>query len=280
MRVSFITWMLIGGTVAVVLLIALFGLLLVVSRPEVRSVQGQQAEAREAARRLGVMTRDQRLVAVVFGLTIVLWLLPAILELLPGLVPVAADTYRRHLPESIVALLGASSLFVMRGASGEPLMDWRQAATIDWGTVLLLGGGAMLGRLAIETELAPAIGRAILQMPMKQTTILVVLGGVLLAVIFSEVASNTAAVNLIVPVLLGVGVAGDLSVTSPAVAATLGASLGFMLPVATPPNAMVYASGLAPRRRMFQLGLMLDLVGMLAIMLVVLVLGTWILPTA
>lgn len=279
-RVSFITWVALGGLIAMCLLVLLFGMLLLLCRPEVRHVPGQQAAARRAADELGPWSREQRMVATVFVITIVFWLAPGVLELVPGVAETFAESYRRHLPEGVVALLGASMLFLLPGRKGQTLLAWRDAAHIDWSTVVLLGGGAALGRLAMDTGLAPTIGRAVLHAPGMGSTALVVLAGILLAVAFSELASNTAAVNLIVPILLGIATAADGQVAIPAVAATLGASLGFMLPVATPPNALVYGSGLVPNRDMLRVGLLLDLAGVVVIWLTILMLGAWILPAA
>lgn len=279
-RISFFSWMLIGGTIAMILLGLLFGMLLLMCRPEARVVPGQHAAARQASRELGAWSREQCLVAAVVLATIVLWLMPGVLELAPGVSEAVADWYRGHLPESVVSLIGASVLFLLPARNGERLLHWQDAARIDWGTIILLGSGAALGRLSMDTGLAPAIGRAVLNAPGMHLTLLIVLAGIVLAVVFSELISNTAAVNLIVPILLGMVAASGGSVAIPVVAATLGASLGFMLPVATPPNALVYSSGLVPRRDMYRVGFLLDLTGVAVIWAVVLILGTWLLPSA
>jgi sodium-dependent dicarboxylate transporter 2/3/5 len=281
-RVSFLAWMLVGGVIAVVLLALLFGLLLLLCRPEARTVPGQRRDAHAAALALGPWSREQRLVGGVFLIAVALWLLPGLLEIAPGVPGHYAATYRAYLPESVVALLGAGAVFLLPVSveSGRGPLRWEQMGRVDWGTVVLLGSGAALGRLAMTTGLAPAVGGAVLKAPGLQRDAILLIAGITLALVFSELASNTAAVNLIAPVLLGMTTAAGVPVTEPVVAATLGASLGFMLPVATPPNALVYGSGLVPVRDMLRVGLLLDLAGVATIALVVLLLGRWVLPAA
>ena len=102
----------------------------------------------------------------------------------------------------------------------------------------------------------------------------VVLAATLMAVLVSEMTSNTASASLVVPVVLALAAAGGINPVKPALAATVGCSFGFMLPVSTPPNAIVYGSGLVPVRKMIRHGLVLDVVGWAAVVVVVM----WIVP--
>jgi sodium-dependent dicarboxylate transporter 2/3/5 len=92
------------------------------------------------------------------------------------------------------------------------------------------------------------------------------------AVVLSETTSNTASANVVVPVAISVAQAAGVDPIVPAIAATLGASLGFMMPISTPPNAIVYGSGLIPLSAMMRYGILLDIVGYVLILLVVLLL--------
>lgn len=107
---------------------------------------------------------------------------------------------------------------------------------------------------------------------------LLLAGGIILALVFSELASNTAAVNLIVPIILGITSASDGNAVPAVVGVTLAASLGFMLPVATPPNAMVYGSQLVKSRDMLRVGLVLNVAGAMTIWVVVMTVGSMVLP--
>lgn len=139
-RVAFLEWTLIGGITAAVLLPVLFGFLILLSRPEARQIPGQQQIAHAAIDELGHWTRAQKLVAAIFVVAVALWLLPGLLELLPGAGSDSAASFRGRLPEGVVALLAAAFLFILPAGGGRKLLTWEQASALNWGTILLLGG--------------------------------------------------------------------------------------------------------------------------------------------
>jgi sodium-dependent dicarboxylate transporter 2/3/5 len=131
--------------------------------------------------------------------------------------------------------------------------------------VLLYGGGFALGVLSFQTGLAEAMGRSLLAwMPSSGDTALLV-GSTVIAAALSEVTSNTAAANMVVPVVISVSVAAGADPLAPALGATMGASMGFMLPVSTPCNAIVYGSGKIPLAKMMRYGIVLDIAGVIVI---------------
>jgi sodium-dependent dicarboxylate transporter 2/3/5 len=152
-------------------------------------------------------------------------------------------------------------------------LTWDDAVRIDWGIVLLYGGGLALGDLAFSTGLAPAVGEGITRwLPSHSTfTLVAVFTG--LAILLSELTSNTASANMIVPVALAVGRAAGTDPILPALGATLGASLGFMMPISTAPNAIVYSSGYVPIGQMAKFGLLLDVAGFVVIVTLVTLAG-------
>jgi sodium-dependent dicarboxylate transporter 2/3/5 len=276
-RIGFANWVVLGGAIALVLLGVLYGLLMFFCRPEVRTLPGQRAAAQEAGAALGPWSRNERLVGAVCLMTVVLWIAPGMVALAMGDSSRGATWLRERLPESVVAVLMSSLLFVLPGDRRGRLLTWKDVSALDWGTVVLLGGGAALGRLTLETGLAAELGENLLTGGWLDRAIVLTLAGTLLAALLSELASNTAAVNLVVPVLLGVVAASGHAQAPAAVAATLGASIGFMLPMATPPNALAYGSGLVPRRSMLVVGGLLDVAGVATIALVVSIAGRWVL---
>ena len=145
------------------------------------------------------------------------------------------------------------------------MITWREAAKIDWGIVLLYGGGFALGVLSFKTGLAETMGRGVLgYLPASGETGLLI-ASTIMAVILSEITSNTASANMIVPVVISIAVAAGVDPVVPALGATFGASMGFMLPVSTPCNAIVYGSGYIPLRTMMKYGVMVDIVGVIVI---------------
>src|SRR5690606_737082 len=128
----------------------------------------------------------------------------------------------------------------------------------DWGTLLLFGGGLSLGTLMFQTGVAEALGRAVVEATGSSSLWGLTAASIVLGIVLSEVSSNTAAANMIVPVAVALAQAVGVSPIPPAVGACLGASYGFMLPVSTPPNAIVYGTGVVPITRMIRAGFLFD----------------------
>jgi sodium-dependent dicarboxylate transporter 2/3/5 len=213
--------------------------------------------------RLGRWTRAQANVCAVFALVAVLWMLPGAVAVLASPEAALPRFFEAHLPESAIALLGAVLLLTLPTdlARGEFTLAWREAVRIDWGTILLFGGGLALGRLMFETGLAEGFGRALVGVAGATGVWTLTAVAVLAGVVLSEVSSNTASASVVVPVMIAVARDLGVSPVPPALGAALGASFGFMLPVSTPPNAIVYGSGLVPLREMMRAGFLLDLGG-------------------
>jgi sodium-dependent dicarboxylate transporter 2/3/5 len=212
--------------------------------------------------RLGRWTLGERVVVGVFALACVLWMLPGGVAMLAG--PEAPATMRleQRLGESVVGLLAAIVLFVLPARRGpwQPVLAWRDVAGIDWGTILLFGGSLALGRLMFDTQLAGTLGGAMLALAGGDLWAITALA-IVLGVILSEVSSNTAAASTLVPLVIVVAGTAGVSPVPPVMGAALGASFGFMLPVSTPPNAIVYGSRLVPLSAMIRSGIYLDVAG-------------------
>ena len=224
---------------------------------------------------LGPVTRGQRNVLVAFAATVVLWVTPGLLALAGADESAFARAYAQAMPESVAAMIGALLLFVLPvdWRARRFTLTWDEALKIDWGIVFLYGGGLAMGELAFQTGLAEAIGRAITSwLPSQSTTTLTMLFTAT-AIVLSEATSNTASANMIIPIAIAVSRAAGVPPLEPALGATLGASMGFMMPVSTPPNAIVYSSGFVPITKMMRYGVMLDIVGFFVIVGMVLVLG-------
>jgi sodium-dependent dicarboxylate transporter 2/3/5 len=274
-HIGFFPWMLVG----VPLVALLFGFLsFSLGWRCGRGLQVGEGSARvvkEELRKLGSPSIGQRNVLLAFGVTVLLWTTPGLLAI-AGLDGTAfARDYQAAVPEGAAAMLGAVLLFLLPldWRKRQFTLTWEQAGRIDWGIVLLYGGGLALGDLAFSTGLARALGDALTSWLPSHTTasLTIIFAG--LAILLSEATSNTASANMIVPVAIAVAQAAGIDPVQPALAATLGASMGFMMPISTAPNAIVYSSGHVPITAMMRHGVLLDLVGFLLIVAVVLLLG-------
>ena len=229
----------------------------------------------EELRKLGPMSVGERNVLLAFGATVLLWVAPGLLAIAGlGDSPLAA-AYARSMPEGVAAMLGAVLLFLLpiSWRARRFTLTWEEAIRIDWGIVLLYGGGLAIGDLAFSTGLAKAIGEGLTSFLPWQTPLALIVLFTALAIILSEATSNTASANMIVPVAIAVSQAAGVNPILPALGATLGASMGFMMPISTAPNAIVYSSGYIPIGQMMKYGLALDLAGFIVIVVLVSGLG-------
>jgi len=267
-EIPFFQWSLVGVPIVLVLFGFLCLYLRAVAPAGLNVLPGSDELIRSERAKLGPWSRGQRSVAIAFGLTVMLWVIPGVVALVAGEGSAAYQWLVRRVPEGVAAVVGALLLFVLPGDEGRAI-TWDEAMRIDWGVVLLYGGGFALGVLSFQTGLAEALGRGITGLLPLSGSFGLLVASVIAAVLLSETTSNTASANMIVPVVISIARAANLDPLEPALGATLAASLGFMLPVSTPCNAIVYGSGYIPLGRMIRWGLMLDLVGIVVVITMV-----------
>ena len=273
--ITFFQWMAIGVPAAAVMFAFLAVYFYLTGVRGVTLTEGSTQMVRDELKKLGPVSRGQRNVLIAFGVTIVLWITPGFLALAGmGQTPFAL-AYAQAVPESVAAMIGAFLLFVLPidWRAGRFTLTWDQALKIEWGIILLYGGGLALGQMAFTTGLAEAMGKGITSWIPVPGTVALTVTFTGMAIVLSEATSNTAAANMIVPIAIAVALAAGVRPIEPALGATLGASMGFMLPVSTPPNAIVYSSGYVPITAMMRYGLALDVVGFVVISALVLLLG-------
>jgi sodium-dependent dicarboxylate transporter 2/3/5 len=266
-RITFFHWVALGLPIVVLLFVFLAGFFWWTSARGLDIGEGSVDLVQEELRRLGPMSRAQRNVLTAFGVTVLLWIAPGLLAVAGAEGTWLMRGYERSMPEGVAAMVGALLLFVLPTdwRARRFTLTWDQAVRIDWGIVLLYGGGLALGSLAFTTGLADALGRGITAwLPGTGTFALTALFTAV-AIALSEATSNTASANMIVPVAIAVAEAAGVRVIEPALGATLGASMGFMMPISTAPNAIVYSSGFIPITAMMRYGLALDLVAFVLI---------------
>ena len=267
-NISFFSWMALMVPMVLVMSAALFVLLYVLhpdrSAPAAGAVPPDISPFIRAERdRLGRWTAGQVNTLIVFCIAVALWVLPGVLSIPAFGARPAVDWFKDHLPEAAVAMLAAVLLFVLPTSARrlEFTLSWREGVQIDWGTILLFGGGLSLGALMSSTGVADALGRsvtgAIGPTPLWSLTAV----AILLSMFLSETTSNTTAATMMAPLVIKIAQAAGVSPVPPALGACLGASFGFMLPVSTPPNAIAYGSGLVPITRMARAGFIFDVLG-------------------
>lgn len=268
-EIDFLTWMRLGvPLVAAYLPLAWAVLVFLVFPVTLREIPGGKDLIRRERAALGPPTRSEWIVLAAFACAVVLWITRAWLAKLPPLT---------NLTDGGIAMAAAFVLFLLpRGrvgpaahnpnTTGGTVLDWETASRIPWGVLLLFGGGLSLGAAITSTKLDAHIGQLFTGLgalhPALVVTILVVS-----VVALSELASNTAVATALMPVLGAAAVGMGIHPYLLLLPATLAASCGFMLPVATPPNTVVFASGHVSVRDMIKGGLALDLIGIALVIL-------------
>ncbi len=264
-EISFFNWMLIGVPVVVILYSFLFVYMNWFCPAGVKVLAGSQEMLRKNRDSLGPWTAAQISVLIAFLTTVVLWIAPGVVALVSGEESAVYRALRERLPEGVAALIGAGLLFLLPGKNGGRAITWGEAVKIDWGVVLLYGGGFSLGELTRLTGLADAVGQGLAGWIPLSGEFGLLLASTIVATLCSETTSNTASANIVVPLVISLARAAGVDPLAPALGATFGASLGFMLPVSTPCNAIVYGTGYIPLTRMIRYGLLLDVVGVAVI---------------
>lgn len=273
--VGFGQWMLVGVPAVVVLLPLVWAWIVFVAyRPEVGRLAGGSELVRSELRKLGPMTRAGWLTAGVVAATALAWVTRVLWE---GALVDAGLLAGDALTDASIGVLGAVVMFALpSGDRRSPrLLDrtvWRE---VPWNVLLLFGGGLALAEGFITSGLADAIGKSVVGLrgvPLW-LFVLVVVGFV---VLLTEFASNTASAAMILPLLAASAAAVGVEAPALMVPAALAASMAFMMPAATPPNAIVFGTGYVTIPQMVRAGVGANLLGVAAIELIALVLVPWV----
>jgi sodium-dependent dicarboxylate transporter 2/3/5 len=267
-RISFAQWIVMALPICLLMFVALVVILLLLNKPEIRRIEGVQEYIAGEHGQMGKLSRAEINTLIAFGVTVVLWMVPGVIALFYGNESSLYETVSGRLNEGIVAVLGAALLFLLPvdWSQRQGTLDWSDAAAIDWGTIVLFGTGIIFGSLLEATGLAETIGNGASDALGLSSVVPITIFAVILAIVISETTSNTASAAVVVPIIIPVALAADVNPFVPALAATFAASFGFMLPVSTPQNAIVYGSGVVPITKMIRSGISFDVLGAILIM--------------
>ncbi|RIW15663.1 DASS family sodium-coupled anion symporter [Algoriphagus lacus] len=260
-KLGFIEWMLFGVPLVIGLILICWFYLVnfgnklpkKFSIPEGKSIIGTQLKS------LGKITFEEKAVLIVFGLVCLAWILRGFV--LDQLIPGVDDT--------IIVLIGVVLVFLLPSSTpGVRILDWKTSERIPWGVLILFGGGLALAEGFKVTGLADWIGSGFSMIEGLSFFVLLLI--IVASVVFlSEVTSNVATAAMILPILASVAMKFDLHPLGIMVGATVAASCAFMLPVGTPPNAVVFASGFLQIKDMVKAGFWLNVTSIILITLMV-----------
>ena len=210
---------------------------------------------------LGPMTKPERLVLMVFALTVFLWIFASALNDLMG---------QRVFNNTNIAMLGGILMFTVPVdfKKGEFILDWESTKKLPWGILLLFGGGLTMAKGLDTAGIIDVIGNYVAN-NVTASPLLLTLALTAVALFATEIMSNVALVTVLLPVVLGIGEKTGVDPLLLAIPVTLAASCAFMMPISTPPNAVVYSSGYVSVRQMMKAGFWLNLISILVIVGVV-----------
>lgn len=273
--IGFLDWMLIGTPLALVFILVGWLLMTRVLYPfRLADVPGGREMIEAQIRSLGSLSQGERMVLAVFAGAAFLWVVPPLLAGIPGVeerlgVLVALD-------DTAIAIAAGIALFLLP-AQGfrHRVLEWKDAERrLPWGVLLLFGGGLSLASAIAGTGLDEWFGRQVGGLGGLPPVLLI--AAVTTIVIFlTEITSNTATAATFIPVLGGVAAGIGADPLSLLIPAAFAASCAFMLPVGTPPNAIVFSTGVVRIAQMARGGLVLNLVGIVLITLFWQLLGGW-----
>lgn len=252
-QITFFDWMLVGLPLAVVTLFATWVILVKFLFPTTGFRRGDVENViDEEIAKLGSMSKPERMIMFIATGMAFMWIISGfVFKKIPALAMVK---------DSTIAIAGSVLLFAfpLDLKKGKFLLDWNTAVKIPWDVVLLFGGGLAIANGFQKTELTRFIAmefQNLQGLPVYALMTLIVI----FTIALTEVTSNTATATLLVPIMGAVSVAMGLNPLGPMVAAAVAASYAFMLPVATPPNAVAYGSGCFTIKDMAMAGLWINL---------------------
>lgn len=263
-QLTFLNWMMIGGPLA---LVSLFILVFLVFKKIPKQILDQPIETQGLERVYSKkLNPNEKLVIISFILTIFFWFAPSITQAFIPKHPWSIWANQR-LDPSLIVLLTIFPLFLFPLRANKKILTAESLKHIDWSSLLLFGSGLSLGGLLFQTGLATVAGESLISFLADGHFFIAMVIIVAATVFFTEFTSNTASANILLPIIIAATIQLGISPLGPALMVALACNLAFMLPVATPPNAIVYGSGHVYFKDLLRWGIIMNLIGITLISL-------------
>jgi sodium-dependent dicarboxylate transporter 2/3/5 len=267
-KISFGEWMLVGVPVAVALLASNYFIVTRFLFPnKIDKIKGSDELITQKLQELGGLRKEEKIVLTVFLLTSFFWIFQDAINFW-----IRTDI----LNDTNIAMAGGLLMFVIPTnlKTLTFVMSWSDTKNMAWGILILFGGGLCLAEGMNKTGIIQAIGNWIVSQTDYNLWFLLIL--ITISVALSEMMSNVALVNIFVPVIFGIAQGLNMNPILLALPVTLSASIGFMFPIATPPNAIVFSSGYIRIKDMMRAGVWLNLSSIIIVWLASLTLVRWV----
>lgn len=266
--VSFATWMVIGiPLMLAILAVCYITITQILYRNGLRSVEGSAELIRSKLKGLGAFSKEEKRVMTIFGFTCFFWIFR---QNINALIDV------NLLDDTTIAMTGGILMFVtpIDLKSSTFILEWSDMKNLPWGILLLFGGGLSLAQGMADAGLVQLVGDQIAQQGNLSTGALIVtLSG--LSMFLTELMSNVALTTILVPVVLGIADGMQINPIILAMPVAFAASCAFMMPISTPPNAILFASGHISVKQMMRAGILVNLFSLILISVAMLTIGVW-----
>lgn len=256
-EISFAKWMLFGVPFAWIFIILVWFYLTKIAFPmKVKDIPGGREIIVKQKEELGKASTEEKMVLTIFILAALSWITREfiLVNFIPGIT------------DGVIAILFGVLLFIIPSVTkkGERLLDWEWAVKLPWGVLLLFGGGLAIASGFVESGLSEWIGSQLSGLKGMNLIFVIAIVATLVALL-TEVTSNTATASMMFPIMASLALALEVHPYSLMIAAAVAASCAFMMPVATPPNAVVFGSGYLRIPDMVKAGIYLTLFGIVLI---------------
>lgn len=276
-EISFADWFIFAVPVTVMLFFAAWLLLFLMYKPKIRWKKIQLNDFRDEYQLLGKPKPEERIVLILFTTLALLWIFRSGFNIQSFVVPGWSQLFKTpsYINDGTVAIFIALLLFIIpsKTEKGERIMNWKTANKIPWNIVLLFGGGFALAQGFVDSGLSVWFGEQLAGLANVDPMILT-FANVSMMSLLTELTSNVATTEMILPILGGLSVSIQINPLLLMVPATLAASLAFMLPVATPPNAIIFGTNRIQVKDMVKTGILLNITGIIIATLVMYFWGT------
>ena len=268
-EISFSKYLLVGLPICALMLFIAYMLLTRVLYPsKINNLAQSEAVIYEQLKELGAFSKAERLVAIIFTFTALAWILRGNLN---------SWFNTTLLNDTLIAMTGGILMFItpLNIRESKFLMEWETTQRLPWGILLLFGGGMALARAMEKVNIVQTVGDAIAGSG-GANTLLLIMGLCAFMLFMTEVMSNIALTVIFIPVVLGIAASAGINPVYLSLPVTLAASYAFMMPISTPPNAIVFSSGMIRIKDMMRAGFLLNLIAILLMVLLSQTLIPWV----
>ncbi len=257
-EISFLNWMLFGLPFSTILILIIYVVLIRLFPNRGIVFTASKSVIKTELKELGKISAKEKQVLITFSIMVLLWIFRGLINsLIPNL----------GLSDTMISIFGAIALFAIphRLNKGDFILEWNDTKNLAWGILILFGGGLALAKGMSTTGIVDLVANAISN---SNISILVTTALLIILMVFmTELMSNVALTAVLAPVIAGIAIGLEIPMIHLLIPVTLASSCAFMLPMATPPNAIVFASGFIKVHQMAKVGVLLNLISIVLLIL-------------